>query len=134
MESQKMKLIKGRVVNGGSVKGNSVVISTPFSFILDFDVYTGGLTKETHENLAGKILVCPSGKGGTVDPYVAYDAKIRGTGPLAILCQEVDPIIALSAITIDIPILDRFDVDIVGEVKTGDYLEIDGETGNVLIF
>jgi predicted aconitase with swiveling domain len=136
MEEQKMKLIKGRVINGGNVKGQAVVFSAPFSFILNFDPITGNLKSgypTAGESLVGKILVCPGGKGGTVDPYVAYEGKQRGTAPLAILCQAAEPIIAISAITIDIPLLDNLNADIVNEIKTGDYIEIDGKTGTITI-
>jgi predicted aconitase with swiveling domain len=136
MEGKKMKSIKGRVINGGSVKGQAIVLSMPFSFILNFDPLTGNLKSgyaTAGESLANRILVCPGGKGGTVDPYIAYEGKQRGTAPLAILCQTAEPIIALSAITIDIPMLDSLDADIVNEIKTGDYIEIDGETGTVTI-
>ena len=130
-----MKSIKGRVINGGSVKGQAIVVSMPFSFILNFDPLTGNLKSgyPTAESLAERILVCPGGKGGTVDPYIAYEGKQRGTAPVAILCQTAEPIIALSAITIDIPMLDSLDADIVNEIKTGDHIEIDGETGTVTI-
>jgi predicted aconitase with swiveling domain len=107
----------------------------PFSFILNFDPLTGNLKSypTAGESLADRILVCPGGKGGTVDPYIAYEGKQRGTAPVAILCQTAEPIIALSAITIDIPMLDSLDADIVNEIKTGDNIEIDGETGTVTI-
>ncbi|RLA78431.1 MAG: hypothetical protein DRN20_04915 [Thermoplasmata archaeon] len=130
------KILKGRVINGGKAEGKAVVLKTPFSFIGDFDPATGTLTKGhpmEGTSIAGKILVCPTGKGGTVAPYIAYIAKTRKLTPIAILCQSVDPILALSALTIDIPILDRFDVDIISEIKTEDELEVDGEQGTVAI-
>ncbi len=136
MEAKNKKVLKGRVINGGQVKGEAVVLNIPFSFIGDFDASTGILTKGhpmEGTSVAGKILVCPTGKGGTIAPYIAYVAKTRKLAPLAILCQSAEPILALSAITIDIPMLDNFDLDIVSEIKTGDKLEVDGEQGTVTI-
>ena len=131
-----MKSVKCRVINKGNVKGQAMVLNRPFSFIVDFEVSSGNIKVDSSrgaESVAGKILVCPSGKGGTVDPYIAYEGKKNGTAPLAILCQEADPIIALSAITADIPIMDRPDEDIIREIKSGDSIEMDGETGTIKI-
>jgi predicted aconitase with swiveling domain len=135
-EVEDKKVIRGRVINGGNVKGQAIVLSIPFSFIGDFDPLTGILQKGhpmEGESIAGKILVCPGGRGGTVAPYIAYEAMKRKVAPLAILCQAAEPIIALSAITIGIPFLDNFDADIVKEIKTGDYVEIDGDKGTVTV-
>lgn len=128
------KVLKGRTINGGVATGEAIVLNTPFSFIGDFNPLTGILSKGhpmEGASLAGKILVCPTGKGGTVAPYIAYEAMKRNTAPIAILCQRADPILALSAITIDIPMMDRFEGDITKEISTGDQLQVDGNRGIV---
>jgi predicted aconitase with swiveling domain len=130
------KALKGRVINGGVAKGEAIVLNVPFSFIGDFNPLTGVFSKGhpmEGASLAGKILVCSTGKGGTVAPYVAYEAMKRHTAPVAILCQRADPILALSAITIDIPMMDRFEGDITEEINTGDRLQVDGNRGVVNI-
>lgn len=120
--------IKGRVINEGEVSGEAVVCKEPFSFIGDFDPDTGKLTiKDNLLNdkiIAGKVLVCPSGKGGTISPFVAYDASQKGNAPIAILCTKGEPIIAESAITINIPIIDDFNKDPVKYIKNGQNVEI----------
>jgi len=67
-------IFKGRVVNGGSTCGEAVVVNVPFSFMGDIDPLTGILAK-VHPmegtSLAGKMLVCPTGKGAMISPYVA---------------------------------------------------------------
>jgi predicted aconitase with swiveling domain len=128
--------IKGRVVNGGECKGEAIVLTEPFSFIGDFDPETGLLTQQDSPlygtSIAGKILVCPSGRGGTIAPFIAYLAAQKGNAPKAILCQRVEPLIAESAITINIPILDNFDCDPLKCIETGQQVEI-LENGEVLI-
>jgi phosphomecalonate degydratase small subunit len=117
-----MKL-KGRVINGGEAKGEAIVLDVPFSFIGDFDPVTGKLAMEGHplfgETIAGRILVCPTGKGGTIAPFIAYEAKKNGKAPAAIICEKAEPLLCESAIAIDIPILDRFDRNPVDVIKTG---------------
>jgi predicted aconitase with swiveling domain len=122
-----MKL-KGRVINGGRVEGEAFVLDTPFSFIGDFDPETGKLTIAGHplfgKSLAKKVLVCPTGKGGTIAPFVAYRAWKNGTAPAAVLCQRADPILCESALAIDIPVLDRFDVNLLDTIQTGRFVFI----------
>ena len=123
-----MKL-RGRVINGGKVKGEAVVLDVPFSFIGDFDPDTGKLAIEGHplfgESLASKILVCPTGKGGTIAPFIAYQAWQKGNAPAAILCEKAEPLLCESAIAINIPVLDTFDQDIVAVIKTGQTVSIE---------
>ena len=120
--------IKGRVINGGKVKGEAVVLDVPFSFIGDFDPDTGKLAIEGHplfgESLANKILVCPTGKGGTIAPFIAYQAWQKGNAPAAILCEKAEPLLCESAIAIDIPILDCFDENPVETITTGQSISI----------
>ena len=122
-----MKL-KGRVINEGEAQGEAFVLDMPFSFIGDFDPDTGKLAVQGHplsgESLANKILVCPSGKGGTIAPFIAYQAWQQGNAPAAILCEKAEPILCESAITINIPILDNFGESIVERIKTGQFISI----------
>jgi predicted aconitase with swiveling domain len=123
-----MKL-QGRVINGGKVKAEAVVLDVPFSFIGDFDPDTGKLTIEGHalygKSLANKVLVCPTGKGGTIAPFIAYQALQKGNAPAAILCEKAEPLLCESAIAINIPILDSFDNNPVKMIKTGQVIVID---------
>ena len=122
-----MKL-KGRVINGGTVQGEAFVLDTAFSFIGDFDPNTGKLAIQGHplfgKSLAGKVLVCPTGKGGTIAPFIAYQAWKQNNAPAAILCQKAEPLLCESALTINIPILDNFNENPVAKIKTGQMLSI----------
>lgn len=131
------KIIKGRVINSGTAEGEAFVLKDPFSFIGDFDPDTGVLTQDNSplygKELANKILVCPTGKGGTIAPFIAFNAKQNGKAPLAILCNKVEPLIAESAITINIPILDSFDQEPVHCISNGQKIKI-AEDGMVEVF
>ena len=122
-----MKL-KGRVINGGNATGEAVVLDMPFSFIGEFDPDTGELRIEGHplsgESLANKILVCPTGKGGTIAPFIAYQAWQKGKAPAAILCQEADPILCECGITINVPVLSDFSVNLMDKIHTGQIIRI----------
>jgi len=127
--------MKGRVINGGNASGETLVLDVPFSFIGDFDPETGKLTILNHplfgKSLANKILVCPTGKGGTIAPFIAYQAKKKGNAPAAILCEKVEPILCESALAINIPILDSFGESLSKTIKTGQFISINN--GEVVI-
>ena len=125
-----MKL-KGRVINGGNASGEALVLDVPFSFIGDFDPDTGKITILNHplfgKSLANKILVCPTGKGGTIAPFIAYQAMKKGNAPAAILCRKVEPILCESALAVDIPVLDCFLEDLLQVIKTGQSVRIEND-------
>ena len=125
-----MKL-EGRAINPQQVSGEALVLEVPFSFIGDFDPKSGRLTMAGHplagQSLAGKVLVFPLGRGGTVGPLMAYEAKANGQAPAAILCDQIDPLTCECALIMGIPILDLFSVSPARLIKTGDLVAIDGD-------
>ncbi|WMW60400.1 DUF126 domain-containing protein [Serratia marcescens] len=125
-----MKL-QARPLNPGWVVAEAFLVEQAFSFIGDFDPQTGALLIPHHprygESLAGKALVCPGGKGGTMAPFLIYEAFQQGNAPAAIICNHADPILFESAMAVDIPIFDRFDEDVLALFKHGQRVAIDGE-------
>lgn len=124
--------LKGRAITGGEAEGAAFVLDVPFSFIGDFDPETGNFVVEGHplfgQSLAGKILVCPTGKGGTIAPFIAYQAMKKGNAPIAIVCEEAEPLLCESAMAINIPILDGFSRSPVEAIRTGQALRVNGDT------
>lgn len=123
--------IKGRIINQGEVTAEALVLSEPFSFIGDFDPQTGCLNLHGPDSgevkVAGKVLVIPTGKGGTIAPWIAYEAAQRGKAPAAILCQHPEPITCEAAITMDIPMLVSFEQEICKCLRTGQKVTISGD-------
>ncbi|AUW39964.1 MAG: DUF126 domain-containing protein [Enterobacter asburiae] len=79
------------------------------------------------ESLAGKVLVCPSGKGGTMAALLIYDAFQQGNAPAAIVCNRADPILFESTMAIDIPIFDGLAEDALALFKNGQLVSINVE-------
>ncbi|EDU0614759.1 TPA: DUF126 domain-containing protein [Salmonella enterica subsp. salamae serovar 53:z4,z24:-] len=125
-----MKL-QARALNPGNVTAEVFLVEQAFSFIGDFDPQTGALLIPHHprygESLAGKALVCPSGKGGTMAPFLIYEAYQQGNAPAAIICNRADPILFESAMAINIPIFDSFEGDVLALLKNGQLVIINGE-------
>lgn len=125
-------ILKGRVISEGNVTAEAVVLDTAFSWIGDIDASTGALLQKDHpefgKSLAGKVLVCPTGKGGTIAPLIAYQAKQNGKAPAAVLCDHADPILCESSLVIEIPLLDQLEPSPVKSIKTGQKIRIEGDS------
>jgi len=124
-------IIKGRAINSGNASGKALVLDMPFSFIGDFDPDTGKLMLQNHalsgHSVVGRILVFPTGKGGTIAPWIAYEAAKKGNAPAGILCNRAESITCEVAITIDIPLLDSFEIDLTSSIKKDDFITIEGD-------
>ena len=129
--------ITGKALNGGYAKGEAVVLDVPFSFIGDMNPYTGELTMIGHPlfgtSLKNKVLVIPTGKGGTIAPYIAYYAQKNGNAPVALLCNKADFLTLESALTINIPVMEDFSADITTQINTGSQVEVNAGQGYIEI-
>jgi predicted aconitase with swiveling domain len=129
------EVLKGRCVYPGSATGEAVVLKSPFSFLGELSSVTGQLSVADPDlngaSIVGKILVCPTGKGSSGGPTVAWLAKQAGNAPLAVVCTEIEPVLALGVITAEIPAVDRLDKDPVVTIHSGDLLTV--EDGSVRV-
>ncbi|MFB9978682.1 aconitase X swivel domain-containing protein [Mesorhizobium kowhaii] len=86
----------------GEAEGQALVFSQPLSFWGGIDAETGDIIDHSHpglsQNVAGKILVMPSGRGSSSSSSVLAEAIRRGTAPAGILLERPDPILAVGAI------------------------------------
>lgn len=86
----------------GEAEGQALVFSQPLSFWGGIDAETGDVIDHSHpglgQNVAGRILVMPSGRGSSSSSSVLAEAIRRGTAPAGILMERPDPILAVGAI------------------------------------
>ncbi|TPL96236.1 DUF126 domain-containing protein [Mesorhizobium sp. B2-3-10] len=86
----------------GEAEGEALVFSQPLSFWGGIEAETGDITDHSHpglgQNVSGKILVMPSGRGSSSSSSVLAEAIRRGTAPAGILLERPDPILAVGAI------------------------------------
>ena len=78
-----------------------------------------------------RLFVFDTGKGSTVGPNVAYQAKQLGNTPRGMICVEVEPVMAMVAIMNDIPMVHRLDKNPLEVIQTGDYIKMDATAGTV---
>lgn len=118
----------GRVIKAGGAEGPALVSHEPIGFLGGVDGATGIVTERGHplegQNVAGTVLVFPTGKGSTVGSYVLYELATNGLAPAAIINAESEPIVAVGAIISDIPMVDRVPIE---EIGMGDWVRVDGE-------
>ena len=131
------RIIKCRKISRGQAQGKVIISSDPLSFLGGVDPQTGNITDQNHElylqNISGKILVIPSGKGSTVGSYVIFQMAKNKTAPLAIIAMEAEPIIATGAIMASIPMVDQPEEDVLDILKDGDLVYVDADTGIIEI-
>ena len=128
------KQFEGRKISPGTASGEALVTTQSLSFYGGVDPETGVVVEKDHElegqSITGKVLIFPSGKGSTVGSYVLYQLAKTGKGPVAIINQQTETIVAVGCIISEIPAVDRIQID---ELKTGQQLRIDATKGLVEI-
>lgn len=120
--------MKGRIVKQGTVEGEALVANEAMGWLGCVDPKTGIVIEKGHalegKDISGKVLVFTTGKGSTVGSYTIYALMKNKKAPLAMICEESEPIVAVGAIISDIPMVDKIDIS---KIKTGDLVEVDGD-------
>jgi hypothetical protein len=126
------EIFSGRPIAPGVAEGLALVTTENISFFGGVEPESGTIAESGHElegeNVAGRILIFPTGKGSTVGSYTLYRLAKAGKAPAAILNAECEPIIAVGCILAGIPCIDHLPIE---AIATGDLLRVNGETGRV---
>lgn len=135
--------VKGQGVIKGVVEGLALVSGQNLSLWGGLNPKTGLIIDRRHElygqQVRGKVLVFPYGKGSTTGAIVFLEAVRCGNAPAAIVNVKTEPILASGALMAQIfykkriPIVDRLDRNPVEVMRTNDYVRVDGDKGLVEI-
>ena len=121
----------------GTVEGEALVTTDLVAFWGGTNWETGEIVEIGHEargkNVAGKILVFPRGKGGAGDTFGYYYLFRSGKSPKAMVCNRGMGQTVTGALLGNTPMVYGFEEDVVAEIKTGDILKVDTDTGEVEI-
>lgn len=86
----------------GVAEGLALVLAQELSFWGGIEVETGRIIDHSHpdlgRNVAGGILVMPSGRGSSSSSSVLAEAIRLGTGPLGIVLARPDPILTVASL------------------------------------
>ncbi|MCA0033962.1 aconitase X swivel domain-containing protein [Mesorhizobium sp. B263B2A] len=123
----------------GEAEGRALAFSQPLSFWGGIDAETGDIVDHSHpglgQNVAGKILVMPSGRGSSSSSSVLAEAIRKGKAPAGILLERPDPILAVGAIVAEFLYGIRMPLVVceIGGIATGDRIAIgSGKDGRAI--
>ena len=123
---------------GPTVAGTALVAADDFSARYDLDRERGVFSRPAHklygQSYVGRILVLRAAKGGVASAWMLREMVATGQAPIALLFNDVNPILAQGAAFGELPLLDRFtDGDVTTLINTGDELSVEPSTGRVTI-
>jgi uncharacterized protein len=133
-------VFEARALVDGRAEGRAVILDEPLSFWGGLDPATGRVIDRRHPQagteVAGRILVMPSGRGSSSSSSVLAEAIRAGTAPAGIVLREPDGIVALGAIVarelygVVLPVV-ALDSRNYGRLRSGTAIRIDGRTVTV---
>lgn len=118
----------------GRIKGEVLKWDGSISFLGDVDPEKGVLTKDGMDlHLKDRILLFREGAGSTVGSYVVYNLRLYDNAPLALAMVKADAIITIGCILADIPLMNKVPPDMLDSIESGDTMEIDPVSGEILV-
>ena len=134
MESIKLK---GRSASKGVAEGEALLTRDALSFLSDISVTEGIITSPQSEykgqSVSDKILIFPTGRGSTADPYGFYMLKRAGKAPKGVVNIDANPTTVAGAIISNTPMVYKLDKNPFDIIETGDHVLVDGNNGMVII-
>jgi hypothetical protein len=128
---------KGIGLVGGTAEGPALVTREGIAFNLGVDERTGKIIEAGHEleglSVAGRVVVCPNGKGSSAGSFSLLQLAARGLAPAAIVHIQAEAVVIAGAVLARIPLVHRLDVDPTAVITTGQTVRVDGATGDVRV-
>jgi predicted aconitase with swiveling domain len=129
-----MTMFQAHVLVDGSASGPALVLPEALSLWGGLDPETGEIIDQRHPNLgdnvAGKVLVLPIGRGSSSASSILLEAVRQGKAPAAIVLAETDAILALGAAVAremydQAPPVVVVEPDVYQQLRTGQTITID---------
>jgi predicted aconitase with swiveling domain len=137
MKAREAGRFRGVGLVAGTAEGEALVTREGIAFNLGVDERTGIVIEAGHElqgqSVAGRVVICPSGKGSSAGSFSLLQLSARGLAPAAIVNVQAEAVIVAGAVLAGIPLVHRLDVDPTAAIATGQRLRVDGATGDVLV-
>ena len=129
--------LKCHKIVGGYGEGEALVSHEPICFYLT-DPKTGVIRERTHElygdNMAGKVLVFPSGKASSVVQIDGlYKLATNGLAPKALIVKDIETVLVVSSFLVKVPLVDRLEKDPFEVIQTGDFVRVDAEKSRITV-
>lgn len=128
---------KGIGLVGGVGEGEALVTDDGMAFNLGVDERTGTVIEPGHplkgENVAGRVVICRTGKGSSAGSFSLLQLADRGLAPAAIVHIQAEAVITAGAVLANIPLVHRLDTDPTTAIPTGARVRVDGDSGTVTV-
>lgn len=130
-----VEVLQGIGIVGGAAEGPALVTADAVAFNLGVDMASGKVIERGHDLegqcLKGCVLVCRGGKGSGGLSYGLLQVVANGFGPVAIVAEMADALIAAGAVLADIPLVHK----LAGHrrLAPGARLRVDGAAGTVTV-
>ena len=136
-------VVKGRGVTSGYGEGKILISKQPFMFSHGVEPRTGNVIDIRSdifgENVRGKVLIFPIGKGSTTGSAWILETIRYGNGPVAVINIDTESIIVTGFFMakllygISIPLVDRLERDVTDLITEDTIIQVDGNAGEVRI-
>lgn len=135
--SPEQRTLRGHPGIGPDVAGIALVAADNFSARYDLDRVRGVFSRPSHvlfgESYVDRVLVLNDSKGGVATSWMLREMKARGMAPVALLLNRANPIMAQGAAFAGLALIDRFEVDITGAIRSGEQVVVRPGEGIVLV-
>lgn len=136
------KKFNGKSLIGGNVTGEALLSLRAFTFAHGVDPATGNVT-DVHSdikgnNVKGKVLFYPFGKGSTTASAWFLETARLGNLPAAIVTEATDLSVVIGSTLAkilygrSIPILSSFPKEMYSSLKNGTRVSLDGSKGELV--
>jgi predicted aconitase with swiveling domain len=137
MKPPKSGTYRGVGLVAGTGEGLALVTREGLAFNLGVDERTGIVIEAGHElegrSVAGKVVICQSGKGSSAGSFSLLQLAARGLAPAAIVNIQAEAVVVAGAVLAKIPLVHRLDVDPTAAISSGQRVRVDGTTGEVRV-
>jgi predicted aconitase with swiveling domain len=145
-----MREFHGRGIVSGQARAPALVTAQALNLTAAFSKppnlirrWNGVIQDRLHElykqDVAGKVLIFPQCIGSTYTGMILLEVIARGRGPAAMVVQNADSLLVSGALLAEVwlarkvPLVEVGAADIFSAIRTGDLVEVDGETGIVRV-
>lgn len=138
-----MRTLQGKGIVEGKARGEAIVSSSPFGFFGGVNPKTGIIIDKWHElygkSIKGKVFIYPEGRGSTVGAAIILELARTGCAPAAIVNCNIEVITAGGGVMaktfydMNIPMVDGISRNDLMSIKDGQIIEVNGNTGEVVL-
>ncbi|SDP64159.1 aconitase X swivel domain-containing protein [Desulforhopalus singaporensis] len=124
---------KCKKISKGCVEGKVIISKDALCYYL-VEPESGTVVERNHDlegrNVAGKVLIMPSGKGSSVvQADGIYKLSQHGNSPLGMIIEHADPVLVSSAIIFEVPMVHEVDPEFYAQIIDGDTIVLDATNG-----